>query len=335
MGVWYSTREAVKRALDSKETARNNAQVDRAIEAASRGIDLLCHRRFYPQIATRYFDWPSAESGVPWRLWLDANEVVSVSSLVSGSAAITAFNLEPNGYGPPYSRIEIQRDSDFSFGNASTSQRDIAVTGTFGYTTETRPAGALESAIASTSTTSITVTDGGTVGVGSLLLIDSEYLRVTEKAFVTTGLTMTTGLSSSKAGTDLTLSGSGVNVGETLRVDNEWMLVVDADGTDVTVRRAWDGSPLDAHSLGATVYAMRLLTVERGAVGSTAATHGDAAAVAAHVVPAAIESLCISEAIELLTQHAAANTKDAVAMANMREWAYDLYGRKNRKRVVR
>src|SRR5690606_22447868 len=57
---WYTTRETVKAALDYKETARNDAQVDRAIESASRAVEGLLHRRFYPETATRYFDWPNA-----------------------------------------------------------------------------------------------------------------------------------------------------------------------------------------------------------------------------------------------------------------------------------
>ena len=33
MGIWYITREAVKAALDIKDTSRSDGQVDRAIEA--------------------------------------------------------------------------------------------------------------------------------------------------------------------------------------------------------------------------------------------------------------------------------------------------------------
>lgn len=44
----YCTRQDVKRALDVHETARSNGQVDRAVEAASRTIEGVLHRRFYP-----------------------------------------------------------------------------------------------------------------------------------------------------------------------------------------------------------------------------------------------------------------------------------------------
>lgn len=54
----YATREQVKQALDIKESARSDLQIDIAIEAASDSVDGLLHRVFYPQVMTRYFDWP-------------------------------------------------------------------------------------------------------------------------------------------------------------------------------------------------------------------------------------------------------------------------------------
>ena len=60
---WYATREQVKRALDSAETARNNAQVDRAIASASRTIEAQMHRRFYPWDGIRYFGYPARNDG--------------------------------------------------------------------------------------------------------------------------------------------------------------------------------------------------------------------------------------------------------------------------------
>lgn len=54
----YATREEVKSALDIKQTARNNDQVDRAIDSASRAVEGLLHRVFYPTFDTRYVDWP-------------------------------------------------------------------------------------------------------------------------------------------------------------------------------------------------------------------------------------------------------------------------------------
>src|ERR1044072_7432668 len=102
----YATREDVMRALDVKVTARNGRQIDRALESASRGIEDLCHRRFYPVQATRYFDWPDAQYRPSWRLWLNDNGPVSPPALPSGGPVIasTDWLLDPNRSGPPYNR---------------------------------------------------------------------------------------------------------------------------------------------------------------------------------------------------------------------------------------
>ena len=71
----------------------------------------------------------------------------------------------------------------------------------------------------------------------------------------------------------ISASGSGFNVGEVILVDSERMLIVDIAGNYLTVKRAWDGSVLAIHSTGADIYTLRLLTVTRGALGTTAGTH--------------------------------------------------------------
>jgi len=68
----YATREDVMRALDSKLTARNAAQIDRALQSASRDIEALCHRTFYPEQAERSWDWPDSQQRPSWRLWLES-----------------------------------------------------------------------------------------------------------------------------------------------------------------------------------------------------------------------------------------------------------------------
>jgi len=63
----YCTRGEVRRALDVKSAAWNNAQVDRAIDAARDSVEALCHRRFYPEDTTHQWDWPLGElpEGLP------------------------------------------------------------------------------------------------------------------------------------------------------------------------------------------------------------------------------------------------------------------------------
>lgn len=336
MGVRYTTRESVKRALDIKETARNNGQIDRAIEAASRSIELMLHRKFYPQKGTRYFDWPAPGGGEPWRLWLGENEVLSVTTLTSGTVTIDAsdFNLEPNTVGPPYDRIELKRDQSASFGESATPQRDVAVVGVFGYTNATRDGGELESAIASTSTTTVSVTDSGKVGVGDLILVESEYMLVTEKAYADTGLTLSAGATLSNADDTLTVSGSTIQPNEVIRIGSERMLVVEGASTSLRVKRAWDGTALATHATSDAIYAPRSLTVTRGAVGTTAATHADATDVLVHDVPGLIETLCIAEAMGILQMELSAGAKAAEGLQTLRDLVYATYGRKARVAVI-
>jgi hypothetical protein len=83
------------------------------------------------------------------------------------------------------------------------------------------------------------------------------------------------------------------------------MLVVDIAGNNLTVVRAWDGTVLATHSGAADIYAPRTLTVERGALGSTAATHADTTALTTYVVPGLIRQLTVAEAMsDLLNQGA-------------------------------
>lgn len=311
MSVWYATREQVKDALDIKETARNNDIVDRAIEAATLNIETLMRRRFYPQVATRYFDWPNFQRARAWRLWLGYDEVLSVSALVSGSTTIasTDYFLEPVNYGPPYSRIEIDLTSSAAFSaNSGTHQRSVSVTGVFGFCNTTTPVGALAVAMTDTTGTTASVTDSAAIGVGSLILIGTEYLIVTGKSQLTTGQTVQTTALTALASNEsvLVTTGSAFAVGEIITIDSERMKIVDITSNTLTVKRAWDGSTLATHNTGVTIYAPRTLTVTRGAVGSTAATHLIAATIGKHVIPGPINTLCIGDACGIVTKEPSA-----------------------------
>lgn len=339
------TREDVKRALDIKLTARADDAVDRAIEAATGVIHGHLHRSFHPWTGTRYFDWPARSA--PWILRLDQHELVSVTRLLAGGVEIPSgdYFLEPNGSGPPYTRIEVDISSTSAFASGDTTQRAIAVTGVFGYGADTAPAGALDGSL-SDSATAATVTDGSLLGVGDLLLIGTERMLVTERAMADTGVTATA-LTASTNGTAITVSGTAgaPQPGETILIDAERMLVVDAVGTALVVKRAWDGTALAAHDAGATVYAARSLTVARGQLGTTAASHTSGAAVTRHVVPGLVRQYAVAEAISQGLQEGAGWARQAGSGDNerevlqrglgvLREQAYAAFGRKARTRAV-
>ena len=352
-GVWYATREDVMRALDSKLTARNARQIDRALESASRDVEDLCHRQFYPVQATRYFDWPTRQGATPWILRLDDKELISVSTLASGGTVITSdeYNLEPVNYGPPFNRIEINLGGSASFGGGDTYQRNIQVTGLFGYRNTETSVGALAE-ILDASETGIDVNGAASavLGVGSVLRVDSERMLVTGRTMLDTGQNLGgSGLTAQANSVTVAVSdGTQFAVDEILLIESERMLVVDIAGNNLTVKRAWDGSVLAAHSAGVDIYASRTLTVTRGALGTTAATHANGTTIHRWDPPGPVRDLTIAQATAQLTneQTGYARTRksgdggtseratDATALASLRDRVYKSHGRKGRVRAV-
>ncbi|WP_030798967.1 hypothetical protein [Streptomyces sp. NRRL S-337] len=350
MGIWYATREDVKQALDAKETARNNAQVDRAISAASRSVDGLCHRTFYPQQATRSWDWPAAPGPRPWRLWLDANELISLDSLTSGGRAIDTADvlLEPNQYGPPYNRIELNISSNSTFGGGPTPQRDIVGFGLFGYRDDSTAVGTRTGLGASETTLTVDAAASAALGVGSLLRLDDERLTVTGRSMADTGQTITADLDQQMKTVMVPVAdGSEFAQTETILIDAERMRVEEIAGNNLIVRRAWDGSPNAPHSSGAVIYAPRALRVERGVVGTTAAAHTAGGSVLRWDPPPLVRQLTIAEAVWIIAFESAGGARvlrsgesgkegkpDLGALQALRDATYDEHGRKARTRGV-
>jgi len=319
MGNWYCTREDVKEALDIKLTARMDRVIDRAVEAASRSVENLTRRVFYPTVATKYYDYPNRVTSYAYRQWLDQpDQLISVTSLVSGGTTLAAneYFLEPINSGPPYSRIEINLGLNETFDADDTWQRQTVVTGTWGYDTSWSSATTITGNINS-SVTTVPIDDSAAVGVGDLIRVGTEWMYVTAKAMVDTGDDVT--LTSAQNAVTLTgLTSGNLNVGEVILVDSERMLVVDIVGTTATVQRAYDGSVLAAHS-GASVYALRSLTVVRGANGSTAASHTSGDAVERFEYPGQIRQLAIAEALVLIMQGQAGYGRTVGSGDNQRE----------------
>ena len=348
---WYATREDIQRALDVKESARNRREIDSALAAASRSVDSLCHRRFYPVLATRYFDWPSSQYGTSWRLWLDDSELISVTAVSSGGTSISTSDvlLEPNRSGPPYSRLELNIGSNAAFGGGDTHQRDIQIDGLWaGCPLVEAALGDTAGAMDATQTT-VTV-DGATsaeVGVGSVLRLDSERLLVTSRAQVYSGQTLATAMDAqAKTVVVEVADGSAYATDETLLVDAERMLIIDIAGDNLIVQRAVDGSVLAAHDQFTAIYAPRTLTVTRGALGTTAASHSSGSSVYRWVPPGLVHQLAKAEAITILTQERSgwflkasttgnsAAKVSADALQTLRDQTYTEHGRKARMRSV-
>jgi hypothetical protein len=351
--VTYCTREDIKSALDVKETARNNDQLDRAVESASDSIDGLMNRVFFTTDTTCYFDWPNFQLAYPWRIWFDQAELaditVNVPVVTSGGHTIAAASIfwgHPN-YSPPYTYMELDRSTSATFGQGNTPQRDVHITGTFGFDVATRAGGALAAAISSTTATTCTVTDGSQVGIGNSLLVGTERLLVTGRANTTTGQTQQgTGVSTASSADNVLAVTDGTTffAGEVVTLDAERMLIYDVTGNNLTVKRAWDGTVLATHS-GATVYASRLLTVARGAQGTTAAAHSNGAAVAVHLVPPLIRELAVAYASATLISESAGWARQwgegsgsaqniGRSVKEIEAEALRAYGRRARTRVI-
>jgi hypothetical protein len=353
-GIWYATREDVQRALDSKTTARNTLQIARALEDASRGAEDLCHRMFFPVQATRFFDWPPRAGMTPWILRLNDQELISVTALSSGGTVIpsTSYNLEPVNYGPPFSRVEIKLTSNAAFGGGNTYQRDIQISGVWGYRNTESSGGTLAAAVSTSTATTVTV-DGpasAAVGVGSILRLDSERMIVTGRTQITTGQTLgAPGLTAqANSVTVAVTTGASFAVDEVLLIDAEKLLITDIAGNSLIVRRGWDGTVLAAHTAGATIYAPRTLTVTRGVLGTTADVHANASPVYRWEPPGPVKQLVIAEAINSLTTESSGysktaragstgsseRTRDQGALQDRRDATYNACGRKARTRAV-
>jgi hypothetical protein len=354
----YTTRETIKRALEIQETARSNHQIDRAIRASSRIVEGITHRTFYPEYATKKFDWPNIQGALPWRLWLDSANLVELTSLSSTGGGVVGASdalLEPNRTGPPYSRIELKLSSASAFGGGSTYQQSILVTGIFGYSNEETTTGLTTTVNLSATATSVNV-DGTTssmVGVGSIIRMDDERCIVTERSFLNTSVVLASALTNSVTGTDTMVAvadGTQFSPEEILLIDSEKFLIVDIVGNNLLTRRAFDGTTTAAHTISTPIYANRTLQIRRGALGTTAGIHSTGTTVYLWEVPYGIREFVTAYAISDLleeqtgwfrTMSAASSTGGAakrpatmVALQDLRDRVSQQYTRKARQRTI-
>ena len=77
-------------------------------------------------------------------------------------------------------------------------------------------------------------------------------------------------------------------------------------GNNLSVTREYNGTTLAAHNTATTVYAYRTLTIERGANGSTAATHLISAAISRYAPPDDVARIVRAAAIMTLQEDLAA-----------------------------
>lgn len=298
--TWYITRESVKAALDSKETARNNAQVDRCIASATDQIRGLLRLDFDPLTTTRYFDPPSGPE-----LWFDKRLLARIDSMTVDDVAVDTadYNLLPPD-GPPYYGIRADSLTSATLsGNSGTPS--IAITGLWmgDALTELTLGATAEALDASETGVDLDGTTSAAVGVGTVIRIGEERMTVTARSQLSTGVTLSSDLTASKGYSGLVVSsGASLAVGETVMIDSEKMMIHEIAGNAVIVSRAVDGSVLASHTSGVAIYAPRTVTVTRGALGTDAASHSSGVTVYAWDPPALVGELALAYALTSLGQ---------------------------------
>lgn len=301
--VLYTTREQVKHASDQQGTARSDAEIDRAMLGAYSSVNALCRRKtFAPYVGTELYDYPQV-GGRAGRLYLDDRSLIELTGITVGGTSrtvseVTAYPLD----GPPYEWIETNDDASFSFGDADDRRGAVGLVGTHGHSDGVFTAiGTLVGGInASVTSIAVSAPAAAALGVGSLLQVGSELLVVTGRGFADTTVNLATPMTASAAGRALVVAdGSAFAVGEWVVLDTEVMVIERITGNTLSVRRAIDGSVLADHT-GSDIYAQRLVTVTRGARGSTAAAHLNGDSVELWSPPPLVGQLALAETLVTL-----------------------------------
>lgn len=328
MSIWYVTEERIMRSVETTHTAKAKALIRPLIAAGSQAVEGLCKRRFYPERRTVKIDYPNYQLAPAWTLWLESNEIISLETLTSGGVTIAAndsmLRRSDDLREPPYDQIQMDLSSAAVLQAGPTWQEAIEILGVFGGDRDTDMSyvdGALSGSI-NTSVTSITlVPSAGTleVGVGSLLMMESERMIVRDRQMADTTVNTSGTLTDLQSARLLPVTnGALFAVGETILIDAERMDITDIAGNNLIVDRATDGTSLATHGSGVDVYALRTCIVQRGALGSTAATHnGNTFSI--HRYPPLVETLAEAETLVLIEQARASYARVIGSGANAKE----------------
>lgn len=343
MEIMYATREQVSRSLETLHSAYAGALIDGAIKSSSRTAEALCHRRFYPERRTVAIDWPTQNNNVSWEIGLGDQELISAETVTSGGNSITSGILLKRGDDlnePPYSSIEVDLSEPYSFSAGVTFQGAVSITGLFGYSdTSTAIAGGSLNASINSAVSAIVINPSNgllSVGTGSLLLVGTERMLVISRSMALSGATLSTSLLDVQSSTlVVTSDGTKFAAGETILIDSERMYVNEVASNNLIVTRAYDGTALAEHSSSTAIYAVRNATVQRGALGSTAASHTANDPVYVHEYPSLLNQFVMYDAaIQLVSGNAAGVDPLRALRDSARDNLYAQLGRMQRSMAV-
>lgn len=325
----YATTADLRGRAGLSANPTDDRALTEALDTASRTVERVTGRRYYPTLTTRAIDWPglaAVNTHPTGKLWLDDNELAATPTqvLVANQAWIhgTHYRVGPND-GPPYRWLEPLPSATV---NWTTSPTDVHVdaveiTAEFGYTNTATPVTSLAAAVTTTTETTITVASGARVGVGAALKIGAEWMIVEDVGWAAAADTLTPTLTADLADVSLTVTDStAYTSGETLLIGLERMQVLDRPtSTTVRVRRAVDGTDTAAHTSGAAIQALRTATVERAALGTAASAHSSGATVARLDPPALVVKATLAAALVELADVNAHYQREIGAAENARE----------------
>jgi len=181
----YATLDDLKARLDIT-AATDDAVLLAYLEAASREVDNLCHRHFYVETATRYFDTKSSFSKLP------IDDVLSVTTFTTDSeldgtydgetwteGATNDFTLWPwNSW--PKMEVDVAVGGDYSF--PKKVDRFVKIVGSFGYgdgqSATPYDAAGVTVTVANGVLTTITVSANDVIEPGHTILAGTEQMYV-------------------------------------------------------------------------------------------------------------------------------------------------------------
>lgn len=245
---------------------------------------------FIPVCLTRHFHSDNGSD----TLFLPAS-LLGVITITNDGVTLSAadYMLKPNdgfwGHGP-YGTL-MRNPASTLFSGWSSAQDGVILTGWWGMymRAEGLDATVEESTLQNGTQTTLTVSNGGVVSPGMILLLGSEQEAVTGWGAPTedvTALNMNGGLDASSEVATVD-DASLVNVGEIIRLEFEQCKVLDRrTGTNqLSLARGWNGTGRTAHDDDTPVDVYRTLHVMRGVNGTIATAHANGTQLARYMVP--------------------------------------------------
>jgi hypothetical protein len=178
------------------------------IKRASRAIERICRRSFYPTTATKKFDHPD---NVQWMSF--GADLLSCTSLTVDGTVIpsTEYYLKPSN-AKAYQWIELKKGSGYYFEWTDTDQESVSIAGIWGW--------------------------------------HDNYAE----AYEASGQTVQNATQISASGTTLTVtSATNFSVMQTIKVEDELMLITAISTVNLTVTRGLNGTTAAAHLNGVAI----------------------------------------------------------------------------------